>query len=98
MIGHLSGEMMLIKREPPISASFEGDVGWHSSMLSLGAVVTSGALGRSWCVMINRRERDARGLQIRHAWQSFFVTRLVHGQLARGLVPSHTQFERIPAN
>ena len=40
MVGYLSGGTMLIKREPPIATSFENDVGWHSSMLSLGAVVT----------------------------------------------------------
>jgi len=40
IVCHLSGEMMLVKRELPIAASSRTITGWHPSMLSLGAVVT----------------------------------------------------------
>jgi hypothetical protein len=66
MIGHLSGEMMLIKCEPPIAASFESDVSWHFSMLSLGADVTGGTLERSKPVVVRHGYSEAAGLQMRH--------------------------------
>jgi len=72
MIGHLSGEMMLIKHEPPAAASFESDVGWHTRGLLASVTVTSRAHGRSTFVVVERHKTDARELQIGHALLSFF--------------------------
>jgi hypothetical protein len=58
---------MLIKREPPIAASFESDVGWHACGLLASVTLTSRAHGRSTFVVVERHKTDARELQIGHA-------------------------------
>jgi hypothetical protein len=68
--------MMLIKREPPLGTSFENNVGWHSSMLSLSAVVTSGMLERSAFAVVRHDNSEAVGLQMSHAAKNWLNRRI----------------------